>query len=101
MSELLEDKKYTIKLGEKDYELSEINLNILTAIESEFGCGIGALQEQFNQKQATTLRSLAWVMLKDKYPELTKEDIGSKVNLKNLQAVTEKLFNVIEQSIGE
>jgi len=101
MSELLKEEKHTIKLGDKDYELSEINLNTLTAIEEEFGCGIGVLQEQFKQKQATTLRSLAWVMLKDKYPELTKEDIGNKVNLKNLQVVTEKLFNVIEQSIGE
>ncbi len=99
MSEFLKEEKYTIKLGDKDYELSEINLNMLTAIENEFSCGIGALQDQFNNKQATTMRSLAWIMLKDKYPELTKEEIGAKVNLKNLQAVTEKLFSVIKDSV--
>lgn len=98
MSELLKEKKYIIKLGDKDYELSEISLNTLAAIEDEFGCGIGSLQEQFNQKQATTLRALAWILLKDKNPELTKEDIGSKINLKNLSEVTEKLFSVIKES---
>ncbi len=101
MSELLKEEKYTIKLGDKDYELSEINLNMLTAIENEFGCGIGALQDQFNNKQATTMRSLAWIMLKDKYPELTREEIGSKVNLKNLREIAEKLFNVMKESTEE
>lgn len=99
MDELLKNEIYTIKLGEKEYELSPVNLNMLTAIEGEFGCGIGALQDQFNQKQATTLRALAWIMLKDKYPELTKEDIGAKVNLKNLKTVAEKMFTVIKDSV--
>ena len=99
MSELLKEEKHTITLGDKEYEMSEINLNTLTAIEDEFGCGISALQDQFNQKQATTLRSLAWIMLKEKNPGLSKEDIGGKVNLKNLQTVAEKLFAVIKESV--
>ncbi len=101
MSELLKEEKYIIKLGDKDYELSEISLNTLAAIEDEFGCGIGALQEQFNQKQATTLRALAWIMLKDKNPELTKEVIGAQINLKNMSEIVEKLFGVIKESAEE
>jgi hypothetical protein len=99
MSELLKEIKHIIKLGEKEYEIPEINLNTLTKIEDEFGCGLGGLQEQFNQKQATTLRTLAWVMLKGKYPELTKEDIGNNVNLQNTQVLIEKLFAVLKESL--
>jgi len=99
MSELLKEEKNMITLGDKEYQLTEINLNTLTAIEEEFGCGISALQDQFNSKQATTLRALAWIMLKDKYPELTKESIGKMVNLKNLQPIVEKLFAVIKESV--
>lgn len=97
--ELLKDTKYTIILGEKEYEIPEINLNTLAAIEDEFSCGVGDLQNQFNSRQATTLRSLAWVMLKDKYPELSKEAIGAQVNLKNLKDIAEKMFAVIKDSV--
>ena len=99
MSELLKEEKYTIKLGDKEYELSEINLNILTAIEDEFGCGVGELQNKFNEKQASTIRSLAYVLLKGKNPELTKESIGDNVDFKNLKEVTEKLFSVIKDAL--
>jgi hypothetical protein len=101
MSELLKVERHNIKLGDLVYELPLINLNILIAIEDEFGCGIGNLQEQFNKKQATTLRALAWAMLKDKYPELTKEEIGNNINLQNFQEITEQLLDVIKISLGE
>lgn len=99
MSELLKEEKNTVKLGEKEYELSPINLNVLTAIEDEFGCGIGELLDKFNQKQASTLRSLAYVLLKDKNPELTKESIGNDIDFKNLKETTEKLFSVIKDAL--
>lgn len=101
MSELLKVEKHNIKLGDMIYELPLINLNILIAIEDEFGCGIGNLQEQFNKKQATTLRSLAWAMLKDKYPELTKEEVGNNINLQNFKEITEELLKVINLSLEE
>jgi len=99
MSDLLKNEKHTIKLGDKIYELTEINLNILADIEDEFGCSIVELQEKFNQKQASTLRSLAWVMLKGKNPDLTREAIGENIDLHNLKDVAEKLFAVIKGSI--
>jgi hypothetical protein len=100
MDELLKNETYTLKLGEKEYEVSPVNLNILAAIEQEFGCGIGELQNKFNEKQASTLRSLAYVMLKSKNPELTKELIGDNIGIGNIQEVAEKLFSVIKDSMG-
>ncbi len=100
MSELLKEEKHTIKLGDREYELSPINLNVLSTIEDEFGCGISELQDQFKKKQASTIRSLAYVLLKDKNPELTKESIGNNVDFKNLKVITEKLFSVIKDALA-
>lgn len=101
MSELLKEEKYTIKLGGRDYELSPITLNVMSAIEDEFSCGISELQNQFNQKQATTLRSMAWILLKEKNPDITKEFIGDNVDFGNLKELSELLFRVIKESLGE
>ena len=101
MSELLNEKKYTVEMGDQQYELSEMNLNTLAAIEDEFGCGIDQLQDKFNQKQASSLLSLAWILLKEKHPELTKDEVGKQINLKNIKPISEQLFNIISESIGE
>lgn len=101
-SELLSGvKTVTLKLGDKEFELSEINLNTMIAIEEEFDCSIAELKDKFQKRQASTLRSLAYVMIKDKAPDVTKESIGKLVTVQNLQEVAEKLFMVINNSLGE
>ncbi len=99
MSELLKEERQTIKFGDKEYELATINLNILTAIDDEFG-GFGGLVEQMQVKQSKTLRSLLWIMLKDKYPDITLETIGTQVKtFKEIKAISDKLFGVLKDAM--
>ena len=83
-----ETKPNTIKLGDVDYELSPLNLNVLVGIEEEFGVGIEQLGKMLTKKQATSLRNLLYILLKDKYPDLTKAQIGEMVRLDNFEEVS-------------
>jgi hypothetical protein len=70
------DKKYIVKIEGNQYELSPVNWNVLSGIEEETGAGF---IDSVNSMQTTVYKStltLAWVFLRDKYPELTKEAIG-------------------------
>jgi len=86
---------------DREYELSVVNLNTMVAIEEEFGCSIAELKDKFEQRQAGTLRSLAYILIKDKYPDITKERIGELVTVKNLQQVAETVLKSISDSLGE
>lgn len=91
---LKEDKPRTIKLGEKEYELSPLNLNIMTYIEEDLGCSIeaiGKLLETEGTKKATVLRQLIFALLKDNYPELTISEMGKLISLTNFEEVTNKI----------
>ncbi len=99
MSELLKEEKHTIKLDDMEYEIAVINLNTLAAIDDEFG-GFGELVNQFKTKQAKTLLSLIWIMLKDKNPDLTKEVIGTKVKtFKEIKTISDKLLGILKDSM--
>lgn len=91
----------TLKLSDKEYELSAVNLNTMTAIEEEFDCSIADLKDKFQKRQASTLRSLAYVLIKDKAPEVTRKSIGELVTIKNLQEVADIILTVINDSLGE
>lgn len=95
MNELLKETKTTIKLGDTDYELSPLNLNILAYIEEEFGVGIEQLGKVFAKKQATTLRNLLYILLRDKYPDLTKAQIGEMVSMDNFAEISEAITAVL------
>ena len=94
-----EDGITTIELGGKSYELSPINLNVLTYIEEEFNCSIEGLNKIFNAKgtkKAKALRDLVHIFLRDNYPDLTKTEIGKLITLKNLTEVSETLGNILK-----
>jgi len=101
MSNLLKDEKYTITLAGKEYEIPELSWYVICEIEKELNCSITKIQDAFAQKQMATLLSLTYVLLKDKYPEMTKEVIGKQAGLKDIQPVTEKIFEIISKSMGE
>lgn len=95
--ELLKDKKRTVKLGDKEYILSPLNLNVLAGIEQEFSCGLDKLGEKFSKAQASTLRSLVWIFLKDSYPELTKEQIGQMIEVKDIEVISSALAPILTE----
>ena len=87
--------KKTIRLGEKDYQLSPLNLNILANIEEEFDCGLDKLGPKLEKRQASTLRKLIYILLKDQYPDMTLSKIGELIDLNNMAEVSEALAKVL------
>lgn len=88
-------EKKTIKLGGKDYKLSPLNLNVLADIEEEFDCGVSELGPILEKRQASTLRKLIHILLKDQHPDMALTKIGELVDLKNLAEVSEILAKAL------
>jgi len=84
-----------IKLGEKEYRLSPLNLNVLADIEETFGCSLLKLGRELDKRQAITLRKLIFILLKEEYPDITLIEIGKAITLSNLATVNETLAKVL------
>ncbi len=88
-------EKKTIRLGEKDYQLSPLNLNVLADIEDEFDCGIEKIGKALSKKGMSTMRKLIHILLKREYPDMSLEKIGDLVDLNNMTDVSEALAKVL------
>ncbi len=98
MSELLKEiKPKFIHLGDKDYEFSPINWNVLSGIEREFEGGVAGLIKQVDSHPVTTLITLLYVFLKDR--PLTKEQIGALVYKDNQAYVMDTMTEIIKDLI--
>lgn len=95
MSVLGTPEKKTIKLGGKDYQLSPLNLNVLADIEEGFDCGIDKVGEMLSKKQASSLRKLVHILLKEQYPDMALEKIGGLIDLSNMAEVSEALAKTL------
>lgn len=88
-------EKETIKLGEKEYRLSPLNLNVMADIEEAFNCSLMKLGKELDKRQATTLRKLIFILLKEEYPDITLTEIGKSITSSNLTMVNETLAKVL------
>ena len=88
-------EKKTIKLGDKDYQLSPLNLNVLANIEDEFDCSIDKVGKMLDKKRASALRRLVHILLKEEYPDMTLEKIGGFIDLSNMAEISEALAKVL------
>jgi len=95
MSVLGTPEKKTIKLGEKEYRLSPLNLNVMADIEETFGCSLMKLGRELDKRQAITLRKLIFILLREEYPDITLGEIGKSITLSNLATVNETLAKVL------
>lgn len=98
---LLQETNRTIKLGETEYKLAPINLNVLADIEDELGCGLGDLGDAFNKKQASTMRTLLWILVKNNgiNAEITREFLGEQIGLDDMAVIAEKITELITSSM--
>ena len=94
------DKKYTVKINGKEYEISPICWNVLSGIEIELNVGVVDLMPLLQKSIYKSTLTLAWVMLRDKYPELTKEDIGKVTDHKEIMAITSAVSDVLLDFFG-
>ena len=81
-----------VKLGDDEYTLSPLNANVMTYCEEEFGVGLEQIQELLKQKPHSTLRTILYALLKDNYPEMTKQDIGKLYSLNDYEELTQKVY---------
>jgi len=81
----------TINLGNSEYELPPLDLNVLDAIEQEFDCSVSELGEALQKRQAGSLKRLLYVLLSKKYPDITKEYIGENISIANLEEISNQL----------
>ncbi len=95
MSVLNTPEKKTIKLGEKEYRLSQLNLNVMADIEEAFNCSLMKLGRELEKRQATTLRRLIFILLKGEYPDITLAEIGKSITISNLATVNETLARIL------
>ena len=98
MSVLNTPEKKTIKLGDKDYRLSPLNLNVLANIEEEFDCGLDELGTKLEKRQASILRKLIYILLKEQYTDMTLSKVGELINLGNMSEVSKALSETL---VGE
>ncbi len=88
-------ERKTIKLGDKDYRLSPLNLNVLADIEEGFDCSIDKVGKMLDKKRASALRRLVYILLKQEYPDMTIEKIGGLIDLSNMAEVSEALAKTL------
>ncbi len=95
MSVLGTGDRKTIKLGDKEYRLSPLNLNVLADIEEGFDCSIDRVGKMLDKKRASALRRLVHILLKQEYPDMTIEKIGGLIDLSNMAEVSGALAKTL------
>jgi uncharacterized protein (UPF0216 family) len=88
---LAQEKPKVITLADgKEYTLPPVDLTLLANMES-LGFGGGKLTQKIETEPMTTMRSLAYALLKENYPALTLEGVGHLITYKELPALTETI----------
>lgn len=97
--ELLKEEEFkTIKLADKEYKLSPLNLNVMLAIEEEFDCNFadfGKVLTGKKTKQLTSIGKLLAILLKENHPDLLFSDIGKAITVNNLEMVSDAIGSTL------
>lgn len=98
----LKGKEITLADG-KVYNLSGINLNVLADLEEELDCSLSEMMDKLNNRVASSLRSLLYVLLKKNHPNLTRDRIGELVTMDNMGDISSVIGDVLTaaQAVGE
>ena len=93
---LAQEKPKTIKLADgKEYSLPPIDMTTLANIEKTMGFGLGKFASKLESEPMTTLRALAYALLKENYPELTIEQTGHLITLKEIAVLSETISTIM------
>ena len=93
---LAEEKPKSIKLADgKEYTLPPIDLTTLANIEKTMGFGLGRFLGRLESEPMSTLRSLIYALLKENHPELTIEQVGRMITLKEINAISGTISEIV------
>lgn len=96
---LAQEKPKTIKLADgKDYNLPPIDMTTLANIEKTMGFGLGRFTAKMETEPMTTLRSLVYALLKENQPEITIEQAGRLVTLKEIGSLADTISLIMAVS---
>jgi hypothetical protein len=96
MNVLAEEKPKSIILADgKEYVLPPIDLTTLANIEQTLGFSLGSFAAKMDAQPMTTLRALAYALLKENHPELTLEAVGHLVSMKQISELSTTISTVI------
>ena len=91
----------TINLGDKDYELSTMNLNVLERLQDRWDVDLDKvfpeMQKRLNKRGPKTLKFVISAMLIDKYPDMDEQTVGTLIDIGNAEACT----NAIVKAFGD
>ncbi len=93
---LAEPSTKTITLADgKTYTLPPIDLTTLANIEKAMGVGGSKVAAQMTDAPMQTLRLMAYVLLKENHPELTLEQVGHLVPLKQIGQLSQTIAEIM------
>jgi hypothetical protein len=78
-----------------EYKLSPLDLNSLALLEETSGTGLTELLGKFEERPASNMRLLLWVLLHSTYPELTIDDVGALVVADIMDSVMTELMKIV------
>jgi hypothetical protein len=93
----MRNKAVDIELGGETRHL-RLNLNAIASFEEATGNSIGAMRDELGRVPVRALRILLWALLVTDDPKLTINQVGSWVELDNLQYVSEQVTEVLRSS---
>ena len=89
--------KVTIELDGKEYTLI-MDMNAMTEFEEETGKQIHAIGQDMSMKD---FRALVWACLLHSNPEMTPQDVGKLIHIKNMMSVANKVGALYSESMPE
>jgi len=97
---LAQEKPKTIKLADgKDYKLPPIDMTTLANLEKTMGFGLGRLASKMESETMTTMRSLIYALLKEEQPELTIDQVGHLITLKEISSISETITEIMAVAV--
>ena len=89
---LAQEKPKTVKLADgKDYILPPIDLTTLANIEKTMGIGGRKAVSQMELEPLQTIQLFVYALLKEAYPDMTREQAGHLVTFKEMPHFSETI----------
>lgn len=93
---LAEEKPKTIKLADgKEYIFPPIDLTTLANIEKTMGFPLRQFAEKLESEPMQALLALTYALLKENYPEITKEQAGRLVTIPIFATLTSTFAQIM------
>ncbi len=92
LNEVLGKNGATIKVGDKEFELSPLFMEDIAALEGEFGCDLEGFGSAF--KKTKNIISLVFHSLKQKHPSIKIEEVGKMFKFSDMNDLVSKIMEI-------